>query len=205
LFLHELLKASNGQAALRQMLGELPQCLNWQTAFLRAFHAHFQRLLDVEKWWAVTVVNVISRDQSRTWSRATSLKRLAEVLRAAASVPVKTNALPVRSEVTLQGVIAEWDYARQKPVLQARMNQLQLLRAGAHLEVLPLVESYLLCLADYLDRRGRAGFASTSKTQPTVHPKFLAQEVVRRLDALDAQREALRQKEATPAKAAAKQ
>lgn len=201
LFLHELLKASNGQAALRQMLGELPQCLNWQTAFLRAFHAHFQRMLDVEKWWAVTVVNVTSRDQTRTWSRAVSLERLAEVLSAAAAVAVKTNALPVRSEVSLQGVIAEWDYARQKPVLQARMNQLQLLRAGAHPEVLPLVETYLLCLVDYLDRRGRAGFASNSRTQPTVNPKFLAQETVRRLDVLDAQREALRQKDTTAATA----
>src|SRR6266446_5567018 len=49
LFVSELLRLNGGRACLRAMLAELPRNYNWQFAFLDAFHAHFERPLDVEK------------------------------------------------------------------------------------------------------------------------------------------------------------
>jgi len=48
----------NGRACLREMLAQLPAFYNWQFAFLKGFQPWFQRPLDVEKWWALTVVRL---------------------------------------------------------------------------------------------------------------------------------------------------
>jgi hypothetical protein len=53
LFLEELLRFDDGRACLRSMIGQLAEHWNWQTAFLLAFHSHFDQVLDVEKWWSV--------------------------------------------------------------------------------------------------------------------------------------------------------
>lgn len=193
LLVHELLQMPGGQAAVQAMLAELPRCLNWQTAFLRAFHSRFPRLLDVEKWWAVTLVNFFRRDDTQMWSWELSLQKLTEALHATASLPLQTNELPARAEVPLQTIVAEWDFARQKPALEAKLQQLQLLRANGHPAWIELVDSYLLCLLEYVDQRGSAGYAPASRLHPPANPKLLAQETVRRLDALDARRAALAQ------------
>ena len=51
----ELLRLPDGRACLQRMLAQLPQHYNWQFAFLEAFHARFERPLDVEKWWALSL------------------------------------------------------------------------------------------------------------------------------------------------------
>jgi hypothetical protein len=151
-------------------------------------------LLDVEKWWAVTLVNFFRRDDTQMWSWEVSLSKLTEALNATATLPLQTNALPVRAEVPLQTILAEWDFGRQKPALEAKLKQLQLLRVNTHPDLLQLVDGYLLCLLDYVDRRTTAGYAPTSRLQPTVNPKLFAQETIRRLDALDVQRVSLVQR-----------
>jgi hypothetical protein len=62
LLVHELRRRPNGQACLLDMLAQLSQCLNWQTAFYRAFQPYYQQPIDVEKWWAVAVINAAGRE-----------------------------------------------------------------------------------------------------------------------------------------------
>ena len=54
LFLEQLLQFQDGRVLLAKMLNELPEHLNWQTAFLDAFHPHFQQLLDISRWGLVS-------------------------------------------------------------------------------------------------------------------------------------------------------
>jgi hypothetical protein len=58
LLVTELLHLRGGRAGVAILLSRLPQYLNWQTAFLRTFEPFFQKLLDVEKWWAVCVADL---------------------------------------------------------------------------------------------------------------------------------------------------
>src|SRR5262249_14993107 len=62
LFVHELLRLRGGRDALRDMLTRLPENLNWQTTFLKSFAAHFSRLIEVDKWYALNAVNLSGRD-----------------------------------------------------------------------------------------------------------------------------------------------
>ena len=86
LFVMELLKLKDGRAAMRGMLGALPEYLNWQFAFYRGFNAHFRSPLEVEKWWSVTLLNFTGRDQHLKWTAEASLLRLDEILRAPVAV-----------------------------------------------------------------------------------------------------------------------
>ena len=76
LFVHQLLSLPNGRNNMRVMLSTLPRYLNWQTAFLRAFSDQFNNLLDVEKWWAVSLSSFTGRDNWQVWPRETCLERL---------------------------------------------------------------------------------------------------------------------------------
>lgn len=69
LFVHDLLQLNDGHQCLRNFLGELPLHLNWQIGFLRAFHSHFATQLEVEKWWALQVVQFTGRDLARRGGR----------------------------------------------------------------------------------------------------------------------------------------
>ena len=68
LLVADLLDLKDGPACLRAMLAELPKYYNWQFAFLHAFRAHFDRPLDVEKWWALQIVHFTGRDLAQTWA-----------------------------------------------------------------------------------------------------------------------------------------
>ena len=72
LFVNELLELKDGPAHLRAMLATLPEFYNWQTAFQSAFREDFPRPLDVEKWWALQVVNFVARDPGPAWTPAVS-------------------------------------------------------------------------------------------------------------------------------------
>ncbi len=71
--MHELLGLKNGPAKLRALLAELPAHLNWQTAFFDAFDEDFKRPLDVEKWWALRVVNFAATRPARAGPQTSAL------------------------------------------------------------------------------------------------------------------------------------
>jgi len=88
-------------------------------AFQTAFRAEFPRPLDVEKWWALQIVNFAARDPGLQWTAAVSRERLEEILSVPVEVRSVSNALPSHAEISLQAVIRNFDSARQAEILQS--------------------------------------------------------------------------------------
>lgn len=96
LFVRELLHLRAGPDCLCAMLALLPEHLNWQTSFLRAFSPHFQRMLDVEKWWSVNLAHFIGRTPAQLWSVEESRVKLDEILYTPVEVRLKKMNLGTR-------------------------------------------------------------------------------------------------------------
>jgi hypothetical protein len=190
LFVHELLRLKDGPACLARMLHLLPQYLNWQTAFLRAFEPHFQHLLDVDKWWSLNVVHISSREMMFTWTREEAMIQLDEALIVPAQVRLRTNDLPMIAPITLQQVLSEWTFDRQNPILLQKIQILHNLRIRAPLELMGLVDHYRATLEAYLRQRQQNGEGPFSP-QPVSNDRALAHEAIKRLNELDAKRQAL--------------
>jgi hypothetical protein len=187
----ELERVKNGRACLQAFLGELPQHLNWQLAFLKAFKAHFATQRDLEKWWALRVQNFTTRDLAQIWPSDESWKKLDEVIRPPVQVRTTANELPLRTEVTLQTIIRQWDFPRQTRIIQAKLQQLVLVRLRASQDVVLLVDEYRQVLEQYLKNRNKGRFARllAGITSPGV--ERIIQDSIRDLDRLDARREEL--------------
>jgi hypothetical protein len=193
LFVHELLRLKYGRECLTEMLLLLPESLNWQTAFLGAFRPHFPRLIDADKWWALTVVHVTGRDPFSIWPRGETWRQLDEILVTPIQVRLQAGELPISIPVKLQNVLAEWDYARQTPLLSQKVNHLQALRLRAAQELTVLIEGYGEALNFYLQKH-RSSVQAPSATKKSLSDHAVAlSETVKKLDELDARREFLRQ------------
>ena len=188
LFVKQLLALNDGQACMRTMLASLPSYYNWQFAFLRAYKSHFQRPLDVEKWWALQVVHFTGREMAERWLPDESLRKLDEIIHPNVLVRTSTNQLPLQGEVALQTVIREWDNSRQTPLLQTKLGQLNSLRLRVDPAVVPLLDEYRQVLIAYLQNRDHHGLLGLTKGSSR---RRASNEAVRELDALDARRAAL--------------
>ena len=189
LFVGELLRLPNGRGCLQAMLARLPQYYNWQFAFLSAFGAFFERPLDVEKWWALSVAQATGRDIAPTWTLAESWQKLTETIHAPVQVRLETNELPLHADLPLQTVIREWDAARQTQALNNTLRELGLLRLRIDQEFVGLVQDYYQALETYLQQRDHAGsFVSTKRAGQ----RRAVEAAIQQLDALDERREALR-------------
>lgn len=126
-FLHELLELPDGPAKMRGLLAALPAHFNWQTAFYQAFHDNFKQPLDVEKWWALRVVNFSARAPGPRWTTDVSRDRLTELL----SVPVElrrdASALPTHAEISLQAAIQNLPPAERDRVVRTKLRDLELI------------------------------------------------------------------------------
>jgi len=193
LFVHELLRLKDGRGCMREMLARLPENLNWQTAFLDAFNAHFQRLIDVDKWWALNVVHFTGLEWMTGWPPQELLRQLDVSLASPVQVRRSPDQLPAPSELKLQQVVAEWELAAQTPLLLEKINHLQALRlrAEAAPELAALVDDYRLALETYLQERRKIGTGSARHLErPSL--RLIVNETLHRLDELDARRESLR-------------
>ena len=186
LFVHELLRLRGGRESLREMLERLPEHLNWQTAFLRAFESHFPRLIDVDKWYTLTLMHVAGRDNTSVWPTDTTVARLDEILSTALQVRAGTNDLPLSAPERLQKVLGELEPSRQVPVLELKRLQLEMLRGRSTPEMALLIGDYIETI-DVCLRRSRA--AAKQGTKGVVTP-----EILKRLDALDQRLDAFRTK-----------
>jgi hypothetical protein len=188
LFVSELLALPNGPARLQAMLRQLPACLNWQTAFFKAFHEDFPDALAVEKWWALRAIAFAARDPGPGWTARVSGERLAGLL----SVPVqlRTNAasLPAYAEISLQAAIRSLEAEPQAAVLRTKIRDLEF----AQLHVAPayaaLTDGYRAALADFLDEPRRSFPLSL------IHRKAGVKETLKKLDALDTRRREMDEK-----------
>lgn len=197
LLVSQLCEMPGGHARLMTMIRNLPNCWNWQTAFLHAFQ--FERLLDAEKWWFVATSTFQGRDMAGYSSTRMALESLEGILTTPAHLRLDTNAVPVRIEATLTQVISDWDYPLQRTVLQQKLAQMALLRSGSTAEVALLLDGYMACLQGYLQKRDRFGRNPNSKRDIVPPPNLLVQDAAQQLRLLDRQRLALRQQIAATA------
>jgi hypothetical protein len=184
LFVKNLLSLPDGPACLRALLKELPRHLNWQFAFLRAFHKSFQRPLDVEKWWALQTACFAGRDLAQTWATEESRRKLDEALRIPVEIRGQTNELPLRAETTLQTIVRDWAPQPRIQVLQAKLDELQMMRVRLVPEMVPLLDGYLIVLSQFLEQATvpERGMFPVGLNRKTIT------DTVKALDALDAQR-----------------
>ena len=173
----------DGPASLRTMLEMLPRYYNWQTAFLTAFRSDFPNLLDVEKWWALQVVQFTGLDLTQTWPVDESWRKLDDILHAPVDVRTEKTELPLRTEITLQTVLRQRASAQQVQLLQRKLRDLDLLRLRVPAEVRPTVDDYRRVLQSYLQKRGAVTITQSSGV---ISPQ--SEETIRQLNALDARR-----------------
>ncbi len=196
LFVGELLRLPDGRACLQNMVAQLPQHYNWQFAFLGGFHAYFQRPLDVEKWWALSVAETTGRDLAPTWTLQESWQKLDQAIHASVQVRADTNALPLHAEADLQTIIREWDTVRQTEALTTVLRQLAFLRLRIAQEFGSLVQDYWKTLDTYLQQRDRSG--SVIPFVRNANRRRAVAAAVHQLDTLDARLQALRPKSKSP-------
>jgi len=198
LLLDELQRLRQGRRCLQLLVFGLPRALNWQTAFLRAFSSHFDRLLDVEKWWTVATQSFLQGDQPNSWPRSVTLDKLVDLLRVRVEVQDRPGALRRAADYSLQEFLARTTFAGHQNAIRLRQARLKSIQRSAAPETVSLVQNYLAVLDDYLVQRSRAGRAGVSKRMPSLPPAFVLRETIRRLDELDRQREQLRRMPEAP-------
>ena len=224
LFYESLLHLNDGQACLRRMLEEMPKHMNWQTAFLLAFHSHFARLLDVEKWWGLNCVSFSESDLTQPWTAQECWHKLQEALDVPVEVHFAASRMPAEARVTLQEVILEWDASDALPALQRAVRELEGMQwftfrcdlnldasvgslaaqRNAHdLEALqrrigrelsPLASRYLAVLLNYLKQCQSNGRLASDARFGASSLHWLKSETVRQLNDLDQKRAAMRAK-----------
>jgi len=192
LLVHELLQLPDGRAAMQDFLAELTRHLNWQLAFLSAFHADFGSQLDLEKWWALHLIQFTGRDLSQTWPSDESWRKLDEVLRPEMQVRTAVGEAPMRAQVTLQAIIKDWDISRQTKLLQEKAQQLFLLRMWVSQDLVYLVDEYRRALESYLRKRENGIYVSMGRSLYAPQLDTLARDTLRQLNELEAKREKLR-------------
>jgi len=191
LLLEELLRFDDGRDCLRSMITHLPEHWNWQTAFLLAFHSHFDQLLDAEKWWGVNCVDFTSRFAVPSYSSSDCRKKLQDSLDVPVEVHFGADQMPVEARMTLQEVIRQWSPSEANDALQRAVRELRFLVPRASPEMRPLAQLYLKTLLDYLSA------SQVARRQPQLGKNapsllgFVKTEAIKQLDALDRRREAL--------------
>ena len=191
LFVDKLLRFPDGNRCLGVMVDRLSQNLNWQTSFLVAFSPHFARLLDVEKWWTLACVHFTDVDFASRFSPLDSWHRLQEALDVPVEVHFSPDRLPAQAEITLQEVLNTWPPDRAADAMQRVADKLAVLRLRIAPGLRPLLERYLSTVQDYLgESRPNRVVWMGKEAQPQVAGGRSA--ACKTLDALDAQRAALR-------------
>lgn len=204
LFVHSLLQLPGGRACLYRTVHQLAAYYNWQSAFLASFSPGFTSMLDVEKWWSVTLFHFAGQDPMNAWSAKVAAGRLEDVLRPPVLVSQGRADLPRRTRVPLQQMIREWDFPRQRPVIQGVTAQLMAMRVKLPPEQAHVADQYRAVLTDYLEDRLRLARARPVVLAPTGAAIRLVEETAQKLARLDQARAAAGQPAAEPAKTEAR-
>jgi len=190
LFVLELCRLRDGPSRLCGLLERLPDHLNWQVAFLEAFRGHFDRMVDVEKWWSLVVTRYTNHDPGMTLSFEESLQRLDEVLYTPVEVRLEKDDLPHQSQVSLQTVLLEWKPALRLATLRDKAARLAALQPRLAPEVALVAEEYRDALTGYLNLAQARLTAPASKLGTDARLASL-RGTVNRLHQLDARRQRL--------------
>ena len=185
LLVDRLLAVPVGGVRLKNMIRQLPYNLNWQTSFLNVYGDFFADMLVVEKWWAVTIVQLTGHNQYQNWTLLEAVEKFENLLKLPAEVRLNDADSPLEAEVTLQQAIHGWDFAVQKPTLQQKINQLLIARLKMPRQLLPFVNEYGRILQNYVATRQR--IESFKPRRGQVRPRLapVVEEAVRQLDSVD--------------------
>jgi hypothetical protein len=199
LFVTELLRLNDGRACLRRTIAELPSHYNWQFAFLRGFAAHFQRPLEVEKWWTLVSLHFTGRELSQAFSADDSWEKLDQLIRSSTvQVHGLTNQMPSPGSVRLQMIVRDWDRSPQQQVLRQKISDLEMLRPRLSENLVPVTDEYLRVLNEFVkvEPSGVLGLFGKQAADRRWREK-----TVKELDRLDQEREGLRSTPSAPPKA----
>jgi hypothetical protein len=190
LFQSELFKLKNGREKMRAMLAELPAHLNWQTAFFHAFAQDFQKPVDVEKWWALRVVNCALRaPPGPHWPTDVSLVRLQEATVVTVESRVSSNALPSYAEVSLQQALQTLNPEQRDTVIRTKVRDLTLLELRLAPPFSQLAEGYRVALVAFLgDSVPVAQAPVSNKHGASMVRRTSVADTLKQLDALDRRR-----------------
>jgi hypothetical protein len=190
LFINELLKLKQGQDKLQEMIRQLSHCQNWQTAFFRAFRDHFSTPLEAEKWWALRVVAFAARDPGPRWTVVASRQKLDTLLAVPIGVRYASNALPVRTEVSLQSAIQSFDDEQRVRVLETKLRDLELVRLRLAAPFILVADGYYNAIADFLGAKKGANGPRPTRSKFILFRGEIGnvKALLKKLDTLDARR-----------------
>lgn len=194
LFFEELLTFKDGQADLRQMMRELGTAWSWQQAFLEAFRGHFGKRIDVEKWWGLACVDFENDEIGGGGSTAEAWKRLQRTLDVPVAVELAKNRSPAEARITLQEALVKWDDTTAQAETLRAISQLEVEIYRSPAEMRPLIEEYLAALNGYVADRGALERKGDTVRNKAAQLAVLKDGLKRRLQALDEERDGLRQK-----------
>jgi hypothetical protein len=189
----------HGSQRLAALLARLPRYLNWQTAFLDVYAPVFPRLLDLEKWWALTAQRLGATAGEFTLPARLGVAWLEDLVIVDVVVRTARNAPPQRRRLSLQQILTEWDYPNQRAIFMQRSQALRRLAASMPGDVRALVEGYASVLENYLAGRDRLRYQPGLRGQGPALLANLVANTVARLAALDARRRELSPPPAQPA------
>jgi len=185
LLVDRLLALRGGGARLPNMVRQLPDNLNWQTSFLKVHADLFPDMLAVEKWWAVTIVQLTGQNQYQNWTLWEAVEKFENLLKLPAEVRLNDADSPLEAEVTLQQAIRGWDFAVQKQTLEQKINQLLIARMKMPQQMLPFVNEYGRILENYVTTRRQIELFKSRRGQKRPRIAPVIDEAVRQLDSVD--------------------
>ncbi|MBX3745781.1 MAG: hypothetical protein KF833_10785 [Verrucomicrobiae bacterium] len=195
LLVRELSHLPQGPHRLTDWIARLPDHWNWQSGFLEVYRPEFHSLLDVEKWWSLSLALFTGRNAAQAWSREFTLRKLDEALHPVGLLPGAGNQV---SRVPLETIVRDWDFPRQSQVLRRFLQQIHAVRLHAPPDIAPLIFRYSDAVEEYLAARRQAGFAPASRGQPILSTRILVRDAVSRLRELDGERARLAQLPESP-------
>ena len=185
LLVDRLLAVRAGRARLQNMIRQLPDNMNWQTSFLKSYGDIFADMLGVEKWWAVTIVQLTGQNQYQNWTLSEAVEKFEILLKLPAEVRLNDADSPLEAEVTLQQAIRGWDFAVQKQTLEQKINQLLIARMKMPRQLLPFVNEYGRILRNYVTTRQRIESFKPRRGQARPRLSPVIDDTVRQLDSVD--------------------
>jgi hypothetical protein len=189
LLVHSLLEMPNGRQNFAKFLQALPRTWNWQTAFRDGFG--FTRMLDVEKWWSLTVVDFTTRDMRQAWASDMSVRKLDEALMTRIEYRNATNALPETRLVDLNTIFDDSNAALLTEALIDKITQLSYTAPHMTPQVGALALEYKNLFETFLKRRDVVQVQPGLRTTAAAQRQALVMETARRLAALDQRRRLL--------------
>jgi hypothetical protein len=160
---------------------------------LEGYSPHFRTLLDVEKWWSVTMVELAGQQNRLSAATQTALTPLDYVLTAHIQERTATNTLPGGSAVNLQEFIRKTDFAQQREVLKQKHAELTAILFRTRAELMPLIGRYRTVLEEYYAARDTTTPVGVLPMPPAALERAATEKVLRELDKLDAERNQLKQ------------